>query len=734
MPTLNRLLAAPRDYLKDAIAGFIAAVILTANIVSFSALMFPGELSSGIPIAIWAMLIGSSIGGICISLMTSLPPLAMGIDSPTGAVLVLLSTTVGFAILSAGGSAQTGVQTAMLLFSAATLVCGTFLYGLGALRWAKYFRFVPYFVVGGFLAVTGWFLVAGGIRMTTGRALQLSNLGSGWTGVDIAKLASAVATLAVLLAVRRWAKSPFAMPAALLAMWVTGAIALRSFGISGTEQGWYFRSLGSLTSWSPFAVVGTTQISWPSLAAHIPDLLAVTIVALVSLVAKVSSIEVARQTSGDLDREFRGHGIASLVAMPFGGILSSMQIGTSRALEQAGGVNRTSGVVAALILGFVGIASFDLPGLIPVPILGGLVFYLGYTFLMDGLWRPYAQRAWLDLVLAIGIMLICARYGYLVGVLVGIICACLLFAISYARSGVVRRHASRAQFASNVDRSPEALEHLLETGNAVQLYWLSGYIFFGSSESVFERIRHDIAALPSRRVAYVILDFRMVTGADSSAMASLTKLRNFCNKQDITLLYCALSPSIRTAAEINGLFGGNSAHKAFPDLNLALAWCEDRMLDSAGLRVDASLDGFEAWLQDQLGPHVKSAELLGYLDRKNTDGSQVLYREGEPADTIEFVANGSLTVDFRTNEGANVPLRRMTTHTVVGEMGFYRRSPRSATVSSDGPATFFTLTRANFERMRRERPDLAIAFDDFIVRVLVDRLNFANRVVAALSR
>jgi len=733
MPTLNRLLAAPRDYLKEALAGFIASIILMANIVSFSALMFPGELSAGIPIAIRAMLIGGCLGGICIALITSLPPLATGIDSPTGAVLVLISTTVGFAILSAGGSAQMAVQTVMMIFSAATLVCGALLYGLGALRWATYFRFVPYFVVGGFLAVTGWFLVAGGIRMTIGRPLLLSSIGSGWTAVDIAKLASAFATLTVLLALRRWIKSPFAMPAALLAMWVAGAIALRSFGISGSEQGWYFRSLGSLTSWSPFAA-SMTQIDWWSLAAHIPDMLAVTIVALISLVAKVSSIEIARQTSGDLDREFCAHGIASVVAMPFGGILSSMQIGTSRALEQAGGVSRASGIVAALILGVVGIASFDLLGLIPVPILGGLVFYLGYSFFMDGLGRPYAQRAWLDLVLAIGIMLICARYGYIVGVVVGIICACLLFAISYARSGVVRRHASRAQFASHVDRSPEAREHLLKTGDAIQLYWLSGYIFFGSSEGVFERIRHDIAALPSGRVSYVILDFRMVTGSDSSAIVSLTKLRNFCNKQNITLVYCSLSPSIQTAAEISGLFGGKSPHKVFADLNLALAWCEDRMLESAKLRADASPAGFETWLQDQLGPHMKPAELLNYLDRKDTAGAQIFYRQGEPADTIDLVANGSLTVDFRTNEGANLPVRRMTTHTVVGEMGFYRRAPRSATVSSDGPATFYTLTRANFERMRRERPDLAIAFYDFIIRVLAGRLDFANRTVAALSR
>jgi CRP-like cAMP-binding protein len=55
-------------------------------------------------------------------------------------------------------------------------------------------------------------------------------------------------------------------------------------------------------------------------------------------------------------------------------------------------------------------------------------------------------------------------------------------------------------------------------------------------------------------------------------------------------------------------------------------------------------------------------------------------------------------------------------------------------VSSDGPATLFTLTRANFERMRRERPDLASAFDDFILRILADRIDFANHALEALDR
>jgi sulfate permease, SulP family len=730
----SRLIAAAHNCVKDTMAGFVASVVLIANIVSFGALMFPGDLSPGIATAIWAMLIGSCVGGVWIALTTSLPPLATGIDSPTGAVLVLLSASAGTGVMAAGGNSLTAVQTVMLIFTAATVTSGALLYCLGAFRWGAYFRFVPYFVVGGFLAATGWFLIAGGIRMATGRTLALSSLVTNWTVIEIAKPAAAIAALMVLLAVRLWIRWAFAMPAALLVMWLAGAIVLQSLGLSGPEHGWYFPALGTMTTWLPFEAARTSQLTWSMMAGLVPELLAVTIVALISLVTKVSTIEAAREASGNLDREFRSHGIANLIAAPFGGLVCSVQTGTSRLLEHAGGATRMSGVVCALALGTVALSNFNLPGLVPIAIVAGLVFYLGYTFVIDALWRPYSQGAWLDLLLAVGIMMVCVEYGYLAGVLVGLVCACVLFALSYARSGVVRRHVTRAQFAGYVDRSSQASEHLRETGDAIQLYWLSGYIFFGSSEGVFERIRGDIEALPPRAVAYVILDFGMVSGADSSAVVSLTKLRNFCDRQGTTLIYCSLSPANHAALKLAGFFGGKSKHQAFADLNLALAWCEDRLLAKAELNTNAGLAGFEPWLQHQLGARVSPADFVSYLERKDADGSQILYRQGEPADTVDLVAAGNLVIDIAKGNGESVRVRRIMTHTVVGEMGFFRHSARSATVSSDGPVILFTLTRANFERMRRERPDLASAFDDFIMRVLADRVDFANRAVAALSQ
>jgi hypothetical protein len=90
-------------------------------------------------------------------------------------------------------------------------------------------------------------------------------------------------------------------------------------------------------------------------------------------------------------------------------------------------------------------------------------------------------------------------------------------------------------------------------------------------------------------------------------------------------------------------------------------------------------------------------------------------------------------IDLNKTNGDSLRVRRIMKHTVVGEMGFIRHSLRSATVSTDGPATLFTVTRGNFERLRRERPDLANAFDDFIMRMLADRVDVANREMVALS-
>lgn len=722
-----------RSLVSDALAGFTSAIILAGNIVAFSALMFPGAMSAGVPVALWAMLAGSVVCGVLLALRTSIPPLATGIDTPTGAVLVVLSGGVTAAVVATGGSNALAVQTAMLAFALVSLVSGAALFLLGWARLGYLFRFVPYSVVGGFLAATGWFLVIGGLQMIAGGSLSLSNPASHATMENALKLAAALLTLVAIIKARSIIDSPFAVPAILIVFWIAGAAILRSLGWNGADHGWYIRSRTDMVSWSPFAAIADPAMPWRVLIQYLPEVFAAATVAVLSLVTKVTSIETTRSTAADLDCEFRAHGLGGLLAAPLGGVAGAVQVGTSKLLKDAGAATRVSGVFAALVLLGILITNINIVGFVPMPIVVGLSFFLAYGFIGDALRRPLKMKAWLDVALIVAIAFVCAKFGYMIGVAAGFLCACLLFAIAYGRVDVVKRRLSRATFSSNVDRPRSHAQILREKGEAIQIYWLSGFIFFGSSDRVYQRISRDVKEAGGRQVRFILLDFSSVTGADSSAVMSLIKLRNFAERANIRLIYSGMTPAGAELLKREGLVGGASQHRMFATCDVALDWCEQIILDET--RGDGAEDQeFRAWLLQQINPPMHAERLMSYFDRVEVSAGHALYKQGDLADTVDFVARGSLLIELVGANGERQRLRRIATHSIVGEMGFFRRLTRSAAVTAEEAAVVYSLPRDNFERMRRESPELAEAFCQFVIQVLADRVDFANRAISALAR
>lgn len=125
--------------------------------------------------------------------------------------------------------------------------------------------------------------------------------------------------------------------------------------------------------------------------------------------------------------------------------------------------------------------------------------------------------------------------------------------------------------------------------------------------------------------------------------------------------------------------------------------------------------------------------LHAYLERRSFVDGQAICRQGEASDAIDLVASGRLGVDVSVDGAPALRMRHLTTQTVVGEMGFFGRALRSATVTAEGPATVLTLTRASFERLRRERPDVASAFYEFLLRTLSDRIRLTDKMVWAMQ-
>ena len=75
---------------------------------------------------------------------------------------------------------------------------------------------------------------------------------------------------------------------------------------------------------------------------------------------------------------------------------------------------------------------------------------------------------------------------------------------------------------------------------------------------------------------------------------------------------------------------------------------------------------------------------------------------------------------------------RLTRGTVIGELGFYLGTPRSASVVADCDGRAFRLTRSALERMETVHPQLASALHQFIAELLAERLFQATQTLDAV--
>ena len=148
--------------------------------------------------------------------------------------------------------------------------------------------------------------------------------------------------------------------------------------------------------------------------------------------------------------------------------------------------------------------------------------------------------------------------------------------------------------------------------------------------------------------------------------------------------------------------------------------------------VDFATPSFETWLAAEIGVQADVVRIKTYLDRHELKKDELLFCQGEPSDSIELLASGCVAVTVDDEQGRPIKLRRMIGPTIVGEMGFYRYAPRAASVVAEERTVVYRLSKQSFDRMEEEHPEDAAAFHELIIRLLSDRLEFANREIGAL--
>src|SRR5262249_50830596 len=154
---------------------------------------------------------------------------------------------------------------------------------------------------------------------------------------------------------------------------------------------------------------------------------------------------------------------------------------------------------------------------IPKFVLGGLLLYSGlyllYRWLLDS-WRHLSSVEYISLA---GIALVIIEWGFVAGVLIGIVVGLATFPVSVSRVHAIKFSFDGSEYHSSLDRGPDELTLLAQYGPEIQGMILHSYLFFGSANRLY---RHVKALLAKQTCRFVLFDFRLVTGLDSSATLS----------------------------------------------------------------------------------------------------------------------------------------------------------------------------------------------------------------------
>jgi CRP-like cAMP-binding protein len=91
------------------------------------------------------------------------------------------------------------------------------------------------------------------------------------------------------------------------------------------------------------------------------------------------------------------------------------------------------------------------------------------------------------------------------------------------------------------------------------------------------------------------------------------------------------------------------------------------------------------------------------------DKGQIVYFEGQVADSMLALVAGHLKVSTFSSEGSELLIATVTPGEIIGELGVLSTDPRSATVTATTPSRALVLSRAVVMELIEERPAMAVA-------------------------
>lgn len=757
-------------------AAFLSALVTLSYSISYGTLIFSHrELEQFVPIGIQVALMSAWIIALVVAIGSSFNVSIAGPDSNATAILSVMAGGIATQLHAAGASSQEILATVLAMLLLSAVFIGAIAFSLGASKRGSLIRYLPYSVMGGFLAGTGYLILAGAYSVLVGEPLSLGSLLYKLPEVPFQKWVPAVFVALTLLIVPRFTKSFLLMPVTLM-LGILVFYTCMLFSHVDTEtaraSGMLFPPLKSASLSLP-AFQHVSSIRWDVLAGQWDNMMALTLVVVVTILLNATALDLATQRDVNIDRELRVNGIANLLAGILGGLIGYVSISRSLLNHKAGAVSRGAGVITAVICLIAAFFAAPLLSYFPRPVLAGLLIFLALSLLREWIWEAYFKLPWLEFLLIVAILILVAFKGIITGVAFGVLVASIIFVYSYSRTSCIKYAFTSAERCSNKERSREKADFLSANGGSARTLALQGYLFFGTASAIVDAVRTYILPAKERpesmsdfapsmvtgapnmnpnsgpqpvaSLTHLQLDFRRVQGVDISAVLSFHKLDQLCRKAGSRLILSGMSPAIE--AELNRAgFLPRDGVTVVEDMDLGMERMEDELLSlsgfiaqpmnvESGVRRDtmniAEMDLRRILSEEFTGPELDT--LISYCETQKPEAFAPLFKRGDSGDCLYFIERGELAVMLPLADGRSKRLRAFGPGTIVGEMGVYTGHVRSADVIASDGCRVRKLSQEALKRLEIERPEVAIKFHRFVAKLLALRLSAANTEIRTLS-
>jgi SulP family sulfate permease len=698
-------------------AGIIAGLSAIIYALSYGALLFAGPLSNLVGYAITVTLITAVIGAVAGALSDGRSFIS-GPDSNTVTVLASILATLGSMELAGGSAGRLSLELALATIALTSVFCALTFFFVGRANLAQLVRYIPFSVMAGFLAATGWLIASGALNIIAELPLSVAGFESLLNDPWRPELAFGVGVALLLSALARRVSGAILIPAVMVGATVIVNVALHSEACASgcAPEAWFFAKMSALPWLPPWELtLGLTDTGF--LFDNLAEMLVVAFVGLVTILLSVASLELSHQREYELNRILQQHAAASGLAAAIGGFSPILSIGRSLLNFRAGG-GRIGGLIAgalclATLLGAGSVISY-----VPKPALGGLVLFLGLGMLKQWLWDPWRTASRLELAQIVLILVLVANFGFMVGFVAGVLLSSAVFIVTYSRLPIASVSTNLSLFTSSVARSDAETKILREQGEKVLLYRLRGYVFFGSASKIDTVFR----AMPAE-VEAVVIDFSSVSGIDSSAVGVFQRmLRRHQDRK--TIFYLVYTKVNERAVRAMTLFNGADRVHYFATLDGGIETAEDHLIArNGGSAVHPSALQF-------LGDPAARATFLGYCEQRRIARGEMLCTEGDTSNEVFFLESGTLEVLKVTAQKHVLRLAKLHAGAMVGELAFYTDEARTASIAADTEAAVYVLRREALVRMRDTHPNLAAAFDRMVIHKVSHALTRANKLLA----